>query len=94
MELGSFTIRFPLHLEDETVQNCLDRLGERSCNLIGLEERTYRVECRTQDELEHTGWALYHTMIARCCTVIEVSGSAEAGADAYAFSRDHWRRKR
>jgi hypothetical protein len=83
VELSSFTIEFPEHVQHEKRQYCLDRLSDCGAAVEQVTEREFRVLCSTPNQLAHVGWALFHTHFADLCRVTSTSGWAEAKASVY-----------
>lgn len=82
--VSSFTIEFPEHLPSEKRQYVIGHLSDTGATIEPVSDGVFRVICLKNKELEHVGWALFHTHFSHCCRVIETSGKAENKASAYA----------
>jgi len=83
MDEAGFVIEFQEHLTDETSAHCLNQLADTGACIKSVSDHTYSVTCAKPRQLAHVGWLLFHTHIARKCTVVSVSGSAELRSSAY-----------
>ena len=82
--VSSFTIEFSEHLPSEKRQYVIGRLHDAGASIEPVSDRVFRVICLKNKELEHVGWALFHTHFSDCCRIIDTSGKAENKASAYA----------
>lgn len=82
MTASTFTIELIAPRERDR-QYVLDMLADDAFSVAPVNEATYVVACTKPSQLRKVGWLLFHTLVARFCTVIAVSGDAENSADAY-----------
>jgi len=83
MQTSTFTISFAVHSAKDR-EYCLARLTESANSIEAIDDLTYLISCTKPSQLRAVGWALYHTLLAKLCTVVSVSGDAELRAGAYA----------
>jgi hypothetical protein len=83
MQESTFTIAFPEHASAERVKGCLALIAESGAAIDRLENGAYRVVCSKPKMLAHAGWIIFHTYVAKTCTLLSVTGSATDKASDY-----------
>lgn len=83
MEPSGFEVEFPQHTAVQDRDYWIVWLRDKGAIVEVLGTDRYSVTCIRPRQLEHAGWALYHTALSRLVLVTRAFGVAEARASAY-----------
>ena len=93
--IGSFTIEFPVHLAQEKKDYCRFMIREDGGTIIEIGPNTWRIDCDKPKILNHVGWMLFNSVVAKHCRITETAGAAENRAGAYVYPTEWgWKKKK